>query len=298
MLQKNETGTPFTSLIQGKDTGYEAHYEFSELMQVTQYHCHDYYELYIHLRGGEFMGVDNKLYQLKPNQIFIIPPFCMHGLSCTGEMRNYERAFLNLSPEVMETLGCGQVNLGDYLRSFTSRGRYTCQLDGERAARYVQCIREIRNDREKELNPTDRFQHYARMMELLSLICQVLGEEKPEQEGVVSNSLIQDVLFYINHHYTEELRLSDLARSFNVSDSYLSHEFSRFTNRSVYDYILHRRVMLSQQMMLGEESLNVIAYRCGFNDYSNYLRSFTRLTGMAPSQYRKGLKRFKNLELP
>ena len=269
---------------------------YSERMQLTQYHCHDYYELYIHLRGGEYMGVDNKLYLLKPNQMFIIPPFYMHGLSCTSEMRGYERAYLNLSPEVMEILGCGQVNLGDYLRSFTSRGQCTYQLDEERAKQFVQCIRFIQEDQGQDMKPTQRFQKYARMVELLSLVCQVAGEKEPEQEGIVSNSIIQDVLTYINNHYTEELRVSELARHFSVSDSYLSHEFSRFTNRSLYEYILYRRVMLSQQMMLSEDSLNVIAYRCGFNDYSNYLRSFSKLVGMPPSRYRKRLKQFKNME--
>ncbi|MBR2662191.1 MAG: helix-turn-helix transcriptional regulator [Clostridia bacterium] len=296
MTHRSETGTPFTPLEQGSATGYEAHYEYSERMQVTQYHCHDYYELYIHLRGGEYMGVDNKLYLLKPNQMFIIPPFYMHGLSCTKEMRGYERAYLNLSPEIMEILGCGQLNLGDYLRSFTSREQYTYQLDGERARQFVQCIRSIQEDQGKDLKPTQRFQMYAKMIDLMSLVCQVAGEEEPEQEGAVSNSFIQDVLTYINNHYTEELRVGELAKHFSVSDSYLSHEFARLTNRSLYEYILYRRIMLSRQKMMSEDSLNVIAYQCGFNDYSNYLRSFTKLVGMSPSRYRKRLKQFKNME--
>lgn len=296
MTHRSETGTPFTPLEQGSATGYEAHYEYSERMQVTQYHCHDYYELYIHLRGGEYMGVDNKLYLLKPNQMFIIPPFYMHGLSCTKEMRGYERAYLNLSPEIMEILGCGQLNLGDYLRSFTSREQYTYQLDEERAGQFVQCIRAIQEDQGKDLKPTQRFQMYAKMIDLMSLVCQVAGEEEPEQEGAVSNSFIQDVLTYINNHYTEELRVGELAKHFSVSDSYLSHEFARLTNRSLYEYILYRRIMLSRQKMMSEDSLNVIAYQCGFNDYSNYLRSFTKLVGMSPSRYRKRLKQFKNME--
>ena len=296
MTHRSETGTPFTPLEQGSATGYEAHYEYSERMQVTQYHCHDYYELYIHLRGGEYMGVDNKLYLLKPNQMFIIPPFYMHGLSCTKEMRGYERAYLNLSPEIMEILGCGQLNLGDYLRSFTSREQYTYQLDEEWARQFVQCIRSIQEDQGKDLKPTQRFQMYAKMIDLMSLVCQVAGEEEPEQEGAVSNSFIQDVLTYINNHYTEELRVGELAKHFSVSDSYLSHEFARLTNRSLYEYILYRRIMLSRQKMMSEDSLNVIAYQCGFNDYSNYLRSFTKLVGMSPSRYRKRLKQFKNME--
>ena len=105
------------------------------------------------------------------------------------------------------------------------------------------------------------------------------------------------MLTYINNHYTQPLRISELARRFGVSESYLSHEFSRFTNRSVYDYVLYRRVTLARQLMLGADSLNTISYQCGFNDYSNFLRSFSKVVGMSPKQYRKQLSRFKNREL-
>ena len=60
--------------------------------------------------------------------------------------------------------------------------------------------------------------------------------------------------------------------------------------RSVYDYILYRRVMLARQMMLTDQSLNAIAYQCGFNDYSNFLRTFRKLIGVSPSQFRKEMK--------
>ena len=58
----------------------------------------------------------------------------------------------------------------------------------------------------------------------------------------------------------------------------------------VYNYILYRRVMLARQMMLTDLSLNAIAYQCGFNDYSNFLRMFRKLIGVSPSQFRKGLR--------
>ena len=294
MIQQNEVQAPFTPMLQG--VGYEAHHQYSERMEVTQYHCHDYYELYLHVQGGEYMGVDNKLFQLKPNQMFLIPPFYMHGLSCTDEMKGYERAYLNLSPEVLNVLGCRQINLGDLIRACAARGQYTYQLDAEQGERFVRCVKGIQDTMRKEMSPAERFQHYAEMIRLLSMICQVMGQEETEQEGIVTNSIIQEVLAWINTHYTDDLNVHALARRFNVSVSFLSHEFSRFTNRGIYDYIIYRRVMLSRQMMLGEESLNSIAYRCGFNDYSNYLRSFSKLMGMSPSRYRKELRRFKNRE--
>lgn len=295
-MESYEVQTPFEPMEQGGQ-GYEAHYRFSESIEVTQYHCHDYYELYIHLRGGQYMGVDNKLYQLKRNQVFILPPFCMHGLSCTSELQNYERAFLNLSPEVMRNLGCGQLDLNQFFQACASGGHHTYQLSEADAERFVLCIRRIEAARSRENDAVERLQDYSHMMTLVNLLCQVVRRTVPVKDENAGNSVIQDVLTYINNHYTQQLRISDLARRFGVSESYLSHEFARFTNRSVYDYILYRRVTLARRQMLGGESLNTIAYQCGFNDYSNFLRSFTRIAGISPSRYRKQLRQYSHPSL-
>ncbi len=284
---------PFMPMEHGGALGYEAHYELSRSMYVTQYHCHDYYELYLHLRGGDYMGLDDSLYELKPNQIFIIPPFHMHGLSCTREMHNYERSFLNLSPEVMQVLGCGQIDLDHFLRTHVSKGHCTYQLSDENAAVFVRNMQEIRADQKTDRSAVSRFRNYARIMTVLDMICQLVDRESPEESGTASNTIIQDVLSWINEHYTEPLTVHSLALRFNISDSYLSHEFARFTSRSVYDYILYRRVMLSCQMMMNEDSLNSIAYQCGFNDYSNFLRSFSRVMGVSPSSYRKHRQQYR-----
>jgi AraC-like DNA-binding protein len=277
--------------------GYEAHYQYSETMEVTQYHCHDFYELYLHIRGGEFMGLDNQLYRLQPNQLFIIPPFSMHGLSCTHEMRGYERCYLNISTDVMKSLGCGQIDLDHFLRSRTAQGQNTYQLTPGDAMRFASWLKELKSRESENASSVARFRNYTVLTELLNLICQTVCGLEPLEGDEVSNSVIQEVLTYINNHYSQPIRIENLARSFGVSISYLSHEFARFTNRSVYEYVLYRRVMLARQQMLGNESLNTIAYDCGFNDYSNFLRSFTKIVGVSPSQYRKQLRRYSNKEL-
>lgn len=299
-MQQDVTQVPFLPMGQYEQLGYEAHYNFSERYEETQFHCHDYYELYIHLHGGEFMGVDNQLFVLKPNQIFIFPPFCMHGLSCTKEMVNYERAYLNISPDVMRVLSCGQIDLDQFFRSCTSGGTCTYQLSDADAKQYVSWIREIRANQKDPSIESDsfrRFRNYALMMGILNLLCRTVRETRPVEGEAFGNTIIQEILSYINNHYTQPIRIENLARSFGVSVSWLSHEFVRFTNRSVYDYVLYRRVMLARQQMLGTASLNDIAYQCGFNDYSNFLRSFGKIVGMSPSQYRKQLKQYRKKEV-
>ena len=278
--------------------GYEAHHYLSETMEVTQYHCHDYFEFYIHRRGGQFMGVDNMIYTLRPWQFFILPPFSMHGLSCREKMINYERAFLNVTPEVLNRLGCGQVDLVSLFRNNAACGRYTYQLGEEKGRQFISLLDQIQARSGNAADSMSRFQDYVQMGAALQLICQMMGEAVPVESERLSNSVIQDVLLYINTHYTEQIHIADLARTFNVSPSYLAHEFSNFTNRSVYDYVLYRRIMLSRQQMLGDASLNTIAYQCGFNDYSNFLRSFTKLVGMSPRAYRKQLQTLQGRESP
>lgn len=294
------TRSPFLPMGQQGHLGYEAHYEFSETFEVTQFHCHDYFEFYIHLGGGEFMGVDNQLFLLKPNQVFILPPFSMHGLSCTGLMRNYERAYLNLSPEVMRTLSCGQIDLDQFFRSQAAGGICTYQLSDADAKLFVSWIRRISENQQNasfEHDAYHRFSNYALMMIAMSMLCRTVQKNAPVEGEPFGNGIIQEILSYINDHYTQPIRIENLARSFGVSVSYLSHEFVRFTNRSVYDYVLYRRVMLARQQMMGSSSLNEIAYQCGFNDYSNFLRSFSKIVGMSPSQYRKQLKQYRKKEV-
>ncbi len=300
MMQKDITQAPFLPMGQYEQMGYEAHHNLSETFEVTQFHCHDYYEFYIHLRGGEFMGVDNQLFLLKPNQVFILPPFSMHGLSCTGEMRNYERAYLNLSPEVLRILGCGQIDLDQFFRAHTAGGVCTYQLeerDAEQFVAWINRIRENQQDPSYESDPFHRYQNYVLMMAVLNLLCRTMRDTSPVEGEPFGNAIIQEILSYINNHYTQPIRIENLARSFGVSVSWLSHEFVRFTNRSVYDYVLYRRVMLARQQMMGNASLNDIAYQCGFNDYSNFLRSFSKIAGMPPSQYRKQLKQYRMKEV-
>ena len=295
-MKSYETQAPFVPMEQLGNLGYEAHHNFSEAFEVTQFHCHDYFEFYIHIRGGEFMGVENRLYSLLPNQLFILPPFSMHGLSCTREMRNYERAYLNLAPEVLRTLGCGQIDPENLFRKHTAGEVCTWQLNEEDAAAFVSCIHRIRENRARKRDPFDRYGDYALMISLLNVVLRSMRRNDPVEGVAFGNRTIQEILDYINNHYTQPIRMENLAHSFGVSVSWLSHEFTRFTNRSVYDYVLYRRIILSCQQMLGDTSLNEIVYQCGFNDYSNFLRSFTKIIGISPSQYRKNLKKYASPE--
>lgn len=268
--------------------GYEAFHSRNDRNALSEYHCHDFYEFYLHVHGGQYFALENSLYQLEPCQCFIIPPFFMHGLICSNDMKGYERAYLNVSPEVLRTLGCGQIDLDQYFRSRTASGQNIFRMSPEDTKKLLPWIDQLQTEGDST-SALDCFRNYTILMNVLNLVCRAIPPSPAKASSVISNSIIQEVLTYINSNYTQPLKMEQLAKQFGISVSYLSHEFVRFTNRSVYDYILYRRVMLARQMMQDDLSLNTIAYQCGFNDYSNFLRMFNKLVGMSPSAYRKQL---------
>ena len=291
MEQLMTENAAFLTTMAGGGRGYEAKYAYSDRVSKSEYHCHDFYEFYIHLRGGQYFGLDERLYVLQPNQLFIIPPFSMHGRSFVNEMTGYERAYLNISTDLLKQLGFDLIDLDQFFRSYTSQGQNIFQLSAGNADKCIAMIRALEEAESRTADtPLESFGDCCVLVNFLNLVFRTMQQSQAVSANVISNSIIQDVLTYINSHYTQPLQMKEIARMFGISVSYLSHQFAKFTNRSVYEYILYRRVVLAKQMIQTDLPLNTIAYQCGFNDYSNFLRMFYRLEGMSPSQYRKQLK--------
>lgn len=280
---------PATSLFEGMNNlryDYDVCYAYDQEWDLYGLHCHDFYELYIHYGGGRFYSVNNAVYPLKPDQLIVIPPFCMHGLLGESTPKHYERGFVYMMPSTLRTYGGGCIDLEQFMLKYVQSGKYIFQLNHEDAT----LCKHLMQDAAKNLQstaPIVRYENYAKVSAFLSIICNTMNRSEAPAEPVVVNEVIHDVLSYIDNHYTLPLKLEGIARQFGVSVSFLSHEFVKFTGRSVYDYILHRRVMQAKSLIHAACPLNEVAYQCGFNDYSSFLRIFSKMAGMSPSAYRK-----------
>lgn len=277
------------SLFEGMNNlrhDYDACYSFDKEWSMYGLHCHDFYELYVHYAGAKFYCIDNDVYPLQPDQLIVVPPFCMHGLFGDSVLRDYERGFIYVTPAMLRTCGGGSFDLEMFLSQYVQNGKRSFQLSHEDA---MTCKRLLQETARQLQSPSGlvRYDNHVRISAYLSIICNTMHRSEAIAETVVVNEVIHDILSYINENFTLPLKLETLAHQFGVSISFLSHEFVKCTGRSVYDYILHRRVMEAKALITSACSLNEVAFRCGFNDYSSFLRVFTKMAGMSPSAYRK-----------
>ncbi len=271
-------------------TDFEANYHMTEHgVFVWGSHCHDFYELYIHYQGGQYMGVNNDIYDMQPNELFIISPFVMHGLVVEQNLVNYERAFLYITSDALKRASCGQIDFDQFFQSVVSNGHCQFSIASEDAEKCKALMIRLQQNQQEE-RVLSRFRDYSLLLPLLDVICETVEQNDPVENTVLANNPIRDILVYINENFIQPIRVDELARRFGVSVSYLAHTFKKYTNRSVYDYVLYRRIMLAKKLIPGNESLIAISEQCGFDNYPNFLRHFYKYVGISPSAYKKSVK--------
>lgn len=138
-----------------------------------------------------------------------------------------------------------------------------------------------------DTSPLSRFSNYSRMLQFLQFVSQTSQSSAQESVPIIVNETIQQILTYINDNFSQPLRLDTIAHTFGMSISHLSHAFDHYTGRSVYDYILYRRIQFAKELIHMNLPLGEISSQCGFGDYSGFLRAFKKVTGMSPNKYRK-----------
>ncbi len=92
---------------------------------------------------------------------------------------------------------------------------------------------------------------------------------------------------FIHEHLGEELSLTRVAAFVTISPNYLSEEFKRVTGFNFVDYIARTRVEQACELLTNSNlRISEIAFEVGFQSLSQFNRTFKKLSGKSPTEYR------------
>ncbi len=113
-----------------------------------------------------------------------------------------------------------------------------------------------------------------------------LGEVK-NSGGVKSGNLIFRVLDYISDHYSEPLKVGDIAKWAHISETHFRRVFLAHMNMSPLEYINLVRIQAAcEYLKKTDEPVAMIAAKCGFTVSSTFNRNFLQIMGVTPAQWR------------
>ena len=98
---------------------------------------------------------------------------------------------------------------------------------------------------------------------------------------------IADVVDYINHHYSEDIGVKQIAPLVGLSPNYLSSKFKAEMNMRFLDYLTKKRIERASFLVKNSNLfIHEIAKEVGFKDVKHFSRLFKEYNGCLPSEYK------------
>ena len=102
------------------------------------------------------------------------------------------------------------------------------------------------------------------------------------------NDHLSRAIDYISVYYEDELTLQKVSDAIFVSSSYLSHLFRNELNITFSDYLSRVRITMAKKLLKNSKFMRIqeVALKTGFNDPNYFAKSFRKITGVTPKEYR------------
>ena len=252
-------------------------------------HSHPYYELILVRRGVcEYLSGGAR-FHLHPDELLFISPSTVHTMICPEDSESYERLILQINADFMtQVLELYRLDGSKLPPLYILRAESVCRWG----------LRELVERINASASVTDselREQLYRCQIGELMLTVKHIARASKSVVPNASSTLVSGVTAYIQEQYRDpELNVAGIAQHFYVSREHLSRTFKSYTSESISHYITDLRMQEFRYGLVSGKSVVNACRESGFSDYSSFVKSFRKLYGITPMEYREQLKNAMN----
>lgn len=245
-------------------------------------HKHAFFHFIYVNKGSGSISVGESNFILKPETIYMVPPFVAHTFFNSGDssLKTYEIKFslnnaqaeceIEKVPYCVDTSG---TNVKFYMQTIVK------EFDKE-LSDSEEIIRHIFNALIIELT---RFYESNQKNETHSARRKSVSESYPEIDKVIN---------YIHDNLSKDLSLECLAEVAKFEKSYFLRKFKHQTKSTPLAFVRNARVEKAKELLrYSDMNVSLIALATGFNTVYHFSNTFFKYTGKRPLEYRKELEK-------
>lgn len=258
-------------------------------------HFHNYLEIGYCYDGSGILTIADQKLRYGGNMFSIIPANIPHTTnSDPGHICKWEFLFIDIEPFVRNEMRDALISVSRALQTINGRGRLLEVFHYQRLGDLIRMI--IEECRSNLPNSKECLKGYLRA--LVIEILRLNDQGSTAGSGLWLNRYVEKAIAYIEQHYMEDIRVSDIAAACGLSESHFRRVFEENTGVRPNDFLNMVRVNKACEMMLKKDSsMENIGKAVGFQTTSGFNRNFKRLTGFSPLQWRnKGMREGVNLK--
>jgi transcriptional regulator GlxA family with amidase domain len=108
-------------------------------------------------------------------------------------------------------------------------------------------------------------------------------------ESISYNSRrVESIMAYLNKNFDKNITLTEAAKIASMSEVAFSRFFKLRTGKTFVDTLNEIRLGHASRMLIDTtQSITEIAYKCGFNNMSNFNRIFKKKKDCTPKEFRQ-----------
>jgi AraC-like DNA-binding protein/ligand-binding sensor protein len=192
---------------------------------------------------------------------------------------------VKLGSETIGYLRIGQVLRHTPVKSDTSKVNRELKRCG------VNFGTELRKAWEKNpFIPPDKYNAVVRLLTFFAAQLSALSNQLVTEKNNSEPPLVLKAREYIDKHKADELSLADVAKAAGASVFHFCKVFHKTTGLKFTDYVARVRVEDARARLLNPNlRISEIAYDVGFQSLTQFNRTFKRVFGQSPSEFRAHL---------
>ena len=237
------------------------------------------YEIIFALSGDGVFLVDDNIFEIKQNHLYLIDGMSTHCSSPQSPEEYSRRKIIingNMLEETLKMLGASDL----IEKLFANGGR--CIVPSPEV---VGSINDAFFEIDRAISENSDFNE---MRVKLAVIKILLIANDSEYETAASDSEnISAILKYLGDHFRSRLTLEDISEATHISKYYICHSFKKHLSMTVFEYILAKRISYAKKLLVYSDlSISRISIESGFSDFAYFSKVFKKSEGLRPKDYR------------
>ena len=247
------------------------------------HHWHNEHELIIVTSGSILLNIDGNEFNAKAGDIIFLNEGMIH--SGVPTECNYECLLFDMRSLLKENHICNK-ELYKILNHEKNIQLYFSEDMGEVYQNIQGMFRDMKNK-----NKGYQFKVQGSLYYFLGLVKEndyYNSETTIAPKNKRRLSQLKKVLSYIESNYSKYITLDDLAECSNMNSRYFCRFFKDMTHKTPIEYLNYYRIECAcEQIYITDKNITEIAFDCGFNELSYFIKVFKKFKDITPYQFLK-----------
>lgn len=248
-------------------------------------HFHNYMEIGFCYDGSGKVELDEEIISYKSDMFTIIPKNFPHNTESENfTLSRWEYIFIDVEVFLREIYKGNDMYAEDLVALINDHAWTADVSEYPETAGLIRNIMEEMRCKKEFYFESVRGMLFSLLMNIARMNRKVSDKVKKQSGG---GSQVTVALHHIGKHYAEDLTIGDLAAVSHMSETHFRRVFQKTMDMTPSDYLNLVRVhMACEHMKKSEDSMDMVAGKCGFQSVTTFNRNFKKFLGITPYQWK------------